>query len=141
MAALIIAIGNPMRHDDGVAHRVEIPRNVARRAVLQLTPEIAAEVAHYETVVFVDADVSAKEVRIGPVDTAPSPGLLALLLAHVCRPAEIVAIARALFGFSGHAYTCHIPVSDLSEGEGLSRSASQFSQQASRAIDGLITAI
>jgi Ni,Fe-hydrogenase maturation factor len=134
MPALVIAIGNPLRRDDGVAHRVPTPPGVEMRAVLQLTPEIAAEIAHYDTVVFVDADIDASQVRVEPVDSAPSPSPLT----HVSRPSEIVALARSLFGFAGEAYTCRIPVSDLSEGEELSRSTSQFADQAAREIDSLL---
>lgn len=130
MGALVITIGNPMRRDDGVAHLVQIPPEVERRAVLQLTPELAAEIVLYNTVVFIDADINAKQLRIEQVQATPAPSLLT----HVARPSEIVALARSLFGFSGRAYICHIPVSDLSEGEGLSGSASAFAEQAAREI-------
>jgi Ni,Fe-hydrogenase maturation factor len=135
MAAVVIVIGNPVRRDDGVAHhvRVETP-GVATRAVLQLTPEMAEEVAPYSTVIFVDADVNAQQLRIQPIDAVPAPSALT----HVLRPAEIVAMARTLFGFSGSAYTCHIPVSDLSEGEGISTSAQALARQAGAEIDNLL---
>jgi Ni,Fe-hydrogenase maturation factor len=132
MRTLVIAIGNPLRRDDGVAHHVLIPPGADRRAVLQLTPEMAEEIAGYDSVVFLDADVNAKELRIEPVDSLPS----ASALTHVARPSEIVAIARALFGFTGRAHICRIPVSDLSEGEGLSPRTESFAQQASRAVAG-----
>jgi Ni,Fe-hydrogenase maturation factor len=134
MPAIVIAIGNPMRRDDGVAHRVRLMPGVETRAVLQLTPEMAEEIAPYSTVVFVDADVNAKQVRMEPVDSAPVPPALT----HVSRPAEIVAMARTLFRFSGSAYTCHIPVSDLSEGEGISESTQRFARQAGAEIDNLL---
>jgi len=133
MRTLVIAIGNPLRRDDGVAHHVLIPPGADRRSVLQLTPEIAEEIAGFDSVVFLDGDVTAKEVRIESVDSLPS----ASTLTHVARPAEIVALARALFGFTGRACTCRIPVSDLSEGEGLSPRTETFARQASRAVAGL----
>lgn len=136
MRTLVIAIGNPLRRDDGAAHHVSIPPGADSRAVLQLTPEIAEEIAGYDSVVFLDADVAAKQVQIEPVDSLP----LTSALTHVSRPAEIVAIARALFGFTGRAYTCRIPVSDLSQGEGLTPLTETFAQQASRALsDGCYT--
>lgn len=133
MRTLVIAIGNPLRRDDGVAHHVLIPPDADRRAVLQLTPEMAGEIAGYDSVVFVDADVDAKQVEMEPVDTVVAPPALT----HVSRPPEIVALARALFGFTGRAYACRIPVCDLSEGEGLSPRTATFAQQASRAVAGL----
>ncbi len=41
MPAIVIAIGNPLRRDDGVAHHVRITPGVETRTVLQLTPEMA----------------------------------------------------------------------------------------------------
>ncbi len=135
MPGLVIAIGNPLRRDDGVAHHVHTPPDIERRAVLQLSPEMAEELVGYDPVVFVDADVSAPELRIEAVDSLPSSSSLT----HVCRPSEIVALARALFEFSGQAYTCRIPVSDLSEGEGLSQSATQLATQAAQSISQFLT--
>jgi Ni,Fe-hydrogenase maturation factor len=129
MPALVIAIGNPLRRDDGVAHLVKAPR-VRQQSVLQLTPEISAELAPYRTVVFVDADVNAEQVRIEPVQDAPGHSSLT----HASRPSEVVALARALFGFSGRAYTCHIPAHDFSAGEGLSLAAQSLASDAAREI-------
>jgi hydrogenase maturation protease len=140
MPALVISIGNPLRRDDGVAHQVRIPEGIERRTVLQLTPEMAEEIARYDAVIFIDASigagVDAEQVRLEPVDTSGSTSPLS----HVSSPAQIVALARSLSGFSGKAYTCRLPVSDLSEGEGLSRSASRFAEQAALEIDELMAA-
>lgn len=132
MSALVIAIGNRMRRDDGAAHRVlELlggRKDLKTRAVLQLTPEIAEELQPHSVVVFVDADVMAGKVRIEAVNSLPSHSPLT----HVSRPAEIVALARALFDFTGEAYTCHVPASDLSAGEGLSHQTERFAREAAR---------
>jgi Ni,Fe-hydrogenase maturation factor len=137
MPALVIAIGNPLRHDDGVAHHVaRLLGDIETRSVFQLTPELAEEMALYDPVVFVDADVNTQQVQMEPVASAlaPSP------LTHVLRPAEIVALAGALFGFTGHAYTCRIPVSDLSEGEGLSPDTMRLAEQAALSISNASSA-
>jgi Ni,Fe-hydrogenase maturation factor len=134
MPALVIAIGNPLRRDDGAAHSVRIRPGIESRSVLQLAPEIAEEIARYNPVLFIDADVSAKRVRIHPVDSASA----APPLTHVSSPGEIVALARELFGFSGCVYTCHIPASDFSAGIGLSPRAKRFVRQAALEIDNLL---
>ncbi len=134
MPALVIAIGNPLRRDDGVAHSVRIRRRVESRAVMQLTPEMAEEIARYDPVLFIDADVSAKRVWIDALDSVAAPSALT----HVSGPAEIVALARKLFGFSGRVYTCHIPAGDFSEGVGLSPRAKRFARQAAVEIDNLL---
>ena len=141
MAALVIAIGNPMRGDDGAAHRVldvlGARTGVERRAVMQLTPEIAEEIGSHDAVVFVDADVSVTQTRIDAVGSMPCPSTLT----HVSRPAEIVALARILFGFSGPAYVCRLPATDFSERTGLSPSAEGFVHTAAREIDRLLSRI
>ena len=111
MRRLAIAIGNPLRGDDGVAHQVHIP-GFERQDVLQLTPELAEEIASFELVVFLDASMTATKLHLEPV--GPSAGSP---LTHFCSPGEIVALARGLFGFAGRAYLCHIPASDFSSDE------------------------
>ncbi|HTW65677.1 MAG TPA: hydrogenase maturation protease [Bryobacteraceae bacterium] len=133
MPALVIAIGNPLRGDDGVARRVAelvAHEHIETRRVMQLTPELAAEIARYDSVIFVDASLSSTEVRMESIANRPSVPQLT----HVSTPGEIVALSRALFGFSGRAHACHIPVRDLSAGEGLSPRATAFAEQAASAI-------
>jgi Ni,Fe-hydrogenase maturation factor len=134
MAALVIAVGNTLRGDDGAAHCVPLPAGVQRRAVLQLTPEIAAELAGCDPVVFLDADQCARGLLLEHVEPAPFPALLA----HVARPAEIIALARTLFGFSGQAYTCRIPAVDFAAGAPLSRRTRKLARQAGREIARLL---
>ena len=123
MKVLCIAIGNSLRGDDGVAHRVaermEARDEVVACGVFQLTPEIAPEMARAETVVFIDADIDAREAAIEPVTTA---GVRGAPLAHSMTPCEIVCLAERLYGFAGQAYLCRIPVESF-DGEGLSDTA------------------
>jgi len=138
ISSLVITIGNTLRGGDAAAHRVlkSIPESahIHKRSVTQLTPEIAAEIANYATVVFVDADVRALDIEIAPVvdELAPS------LLTHVLRPSEVVGLARILFGFHGKAYLCRIPLIDLSAGLRVSPEAQQLAQRAAEEIDSLI---
>jgi hydrogenase maturation protease len=125
MSGLIITIGNPLRRDDGVAHVVaeRLPRDprIRVRPVLQLTPEIAAEIEGYDSVVFVDADVTVARLTMAPVNESE----LCPALTHASTPPEIVELSRSLFGFAGTALLCRIPVDDLTSGEGLSRRAAE----------------
>ncbi len=117
---ILIAIGNPLRRDDGVAHRVVellgAHPKYDTRCCLQLAPELAAEIAAYHTVVFLDADAGVSQIRwdevAAPIESAP--------LSHAATASDVIAIARELFGFSGQAWTCRLPVCDFSHGEGLS---------------------
>ncbi len=127
---ILIAIGNTLRRDDGVAHRVLQllgPDTAGEsRSVLQLTPEMAEEIAPYRTVVFLDADAAAPELSIDDIPAAP----LQPPLTHIVGPAEIVALSRTLFGFTGRALLCRLPASNLSHGEGLSPVAEAAAAQA-----------
>jgi hydrogenase maturation protease len=140
MRALAIAIGNPLRRDDGVAHHVleslDATADIEKQSVQQLTPELAEQIRSYDTVIFVDAHANAKYPMIQPVNKVFAP----MPLTHVASAAELVAVARALFGFSGNAYMCRVPASDFSEGEGLSERSRGFVRQAAREIEHIIGA-
>ena len=119
MRTLLIACGNPLRGDDGAAH--EVLRLIAPapdRATLtvhQLTPELAQEMAGFDRVLFLDADVQCGRPVVEPVPawTSRSP------LTHAANPAEILALSSALFGFGGEAYVCRIPARDFAPREAL----------------------
>lgn len=138
MRALLIATGNRLRRDDGVAHTVleqlGSVRDVESRALLQLTPEVAEDIAGYDTIIFIDADVRMAALSIEALNQVPtSPALT-----HVSGPAEIVELSRALFGFAGRAFLCRIPGDDFSSGEGLSRRASALARQAAEKLEKLL---
>jgi hydrogenase maturation protease len=120
---LFLAIGNPLRGDDGVAQAVldqlEAHERVVMRSLHQLAPEVAEEIAAYATVVFLDADQSAGEVILETVDERPTRRSLT----HISSPGEIVVLARALFGFTGEALLCRIPATDFAPQHCLSRQA------------------
>jgi Ni,Fe-hydrogenase maturation factor len=136
--ALVVALGNPLRRDDGVAHHVlkllAWFLDVESQTLLQLTPEIAEEIACYKVVMFIDADTTAADLCIEPVDESPSLPVLT----HVSTPAAIVALSRTLYGFAGRAFLCRIPVDDLSPGEGLSRRASVLAVRAAEELETLL---
>ena len=121
MQTLLIAIGNTLRRDDGVGHRVlellgPMPEVRVRR-LQQLTPETAAELPGAGRVIFVDADAEGGEVRIEPL---PASGGRVTPIGHAIRPPEIVVLSEKLYGFRGAAFLCRIPARDFSEGETLS---------------------
>ncbi|HME09269.1 MAG TPA: hydrogenase maturation protease [Bryobacteraceae bacterium] len=140
LRTLLIATGNRLRRDDGVAQSVlerlgPASGGVETRALLQLTPEVAEDIAPYDAVIFIDADAGATELGLAQLDELPSSAVLT----HVSRPADIVALSRALFGFTGRAFLCRIPVDDLSLGEGLSRRASAIAAQATEMVRALLS--
>jgi Ni,Fe-hydrogenase maturation factor len=132
MRTLFIASGNSLRGDDGVAHRVLelLGASAEARSVMQLTPELAAEIAGFDTVIFLDAAVGIQTVTMEDV---PKPRAAATLT-HVSRPAEIVALSTALFGFRGRALECRIPAADFAAAQQLSPVAERFANEAARLL-------
>lgn len=134
---LVIGFGNELRGDDGVGPRVA--RIVAEWnwpelagiAVHQLTPELAAEVAKADRVVFVDASVDVD----GPVrwrsisaETAPAS------LGHVVTPRWLLGMAEQMFGHTPEAWFVTIPARNLGYGEVLSSAAAGDVRTVSRQI-------
>ena len=133
MRVLLISVGNHLRRDDGVAHAVtQLPgaADFESRALIQLTPEVAEDIAGYDAVIFLDADARAADSNIETLDESRSVSALT----HVSSPAEIVELSRTLFGFAGQAFLCRIPVDDLSFGEGLSFRAREHAARAAREL-------
>jgi hydrogenase maturation protease len=124
MRAMFIAVGNALRRDDGVAHRVldllGPVANVVTHDVLQLMPEIAEEIAPAEVVVFIDAHTEPGRPRLEPVRGRSRSWSS---LAHAMTPEELVALSGNLYGFRGECFLCHVPGVDFSEGESLTEEA------------------
>ncbi len=141
MNALLIAIGNSLRHDDGAARHAAILLRASCDAEVriktQLTPETAAEFAGRDHVVFLDADAAAAKVSLEAVRDVCSPASLT----HTLGPREVVALARALYGFAGRAWLCRIPARDFSPTPGLSPRARSGAAEAARRLLRLLDQI
>lgn len=134
MRTLLIPIGNSLRRDDGIAHavleRIDSRCDFDVRPVLQLTPEIAGDIARYDAVWFLDADAGATQLTIGAMSESPRSSSLT----HVATPEQVIELSRKLFGFAGQAFVCRIPATDFSYGEGLTLNAEELADSAAREI-------
>ncbi len=127
-AVLVIAWGNPLREDDGLAwHVLEGLRRLRPRPGLpplhlrhahQLTPELAEAVSHAAGVVFVDAcrDGRPGEIRCQPV--LPAAG--SNPLAHSLSPQGLLLYAEALYGRAPHAVAVSVTGERFGLGDQLS---------------------
>ncbi|HVO10550.1 MAG TPA: hydrogenase maturation protease [Vicinamibacteria bacterium] len=127
-AVLVIAWGNPLREDDGLAwHVLEGLRRLRPRPGLlplhlrhahQLTPELAEPVSRAAGVVFVDAR------RDGPVGAIRSetvePASGSNPLAHSLSPQGVLLYAEALYGRAPQAVVVSITGERFGLGEELS---------------------
>jgi hydrogenase maturation protease len=137
---LVIGYGSTLRGDDAagprVAEAVDQLQLPGVRALMPplLTPELAAETAQAETVVFVDATAApAQEVRLEKLKPSPS----SQLLGHAADPAILLALTRDVFGSLPHAWLLTIPVKNFAIGEGLSEQAQRGVAEAIRQVRAL----
>jgi hydrogenase maturation protease len=141
-AVLVIAWGNPLREDDGVAwHVLEGLRRLQPRPSLpllrlrhahQLTPELAEPVSHAAGVVFVDArrQGAPGQVLTEPVSAAPAPGPFA----HALSPQALLLYAESLYGRAPTAAVVSIAGERFGMGEGLSPAVQKAIPRAIRAV-------
>jgi len=136
VSTLVVGIGNTLRGDDGVGPFVIDLLRAARagwlelRTVLGPMPELAGELPGHDTVVFVDADVRAREVTLSPLATDERDRL------HRFALARVVKMARAL-GFVGRAWICSVPVTSFDAGEKLSPEAVLAAGRAAAVVLGV----
>lgn len=124
---LVIAYGNPLRCDDGVAWQAaeEIRRKLPARTqiicVHQLTPELAEEVSRADTVIFLDAS------RTGEPGRVECRALLAehsrLDFSHHLVPGQVLAICAQLYGVVPRGFLISIGGQCFDHGEKLSPAA------------------
>jgi hydrogenase maturation protease len=119
---LLIGYGNELRRDDGVgpavARLVEGWRRegVETLAVHQLTPELAERLAEVDIVIFLDASLKPPAVCLRRLE----PATTWTALGHHAAPAELLALAGALYNRAPTTWLLTIPVADLGAGVGFS---------------------
>jgi len=128
--ALIVAYGNPMRSDDGVAWRAaeilasKFPESYMEILRLhQLTPELADTARNFRCVIFVDAAscddplnkpgaIRVAEIRGGAAERAR--------FSHVLSPQKVLDLAVQLYGASPRAFVITVVGDNFNHGASLS---------------------
>jgi hydrogenase maturation protease len=117
---LVLAIGNPLRGDDGAGPAAVRGLELDGADVVvahQLVPEHAALVARAPLVVFVDARAGGAPGAIVEEPVAPGG---ASPLSHHLAPGQLLALATALHGAAPPAIALSIAAAELGVREGLS---------------------
>jgi hydrogenase maturation protease len=125
---LIVAYGNPLRSDDGVAWRAAdslegklASSNVEILRTHQLTPEVAEISSRVEAVIFVDAASKDGASRPGEIREAPIvPIKETPSFSHHLSPGAVMALTRDLYGASPHASSVTLTGQCFDHGESLS---------------------
>jgi hydrogenase maturation protease len=126
MTVLVVGYGNTFRCDDGIGYQVaetvaewQLPQ-VRSIAVHQLLPELAADIAEVEIVVFVDAvvaiDSPAPNITIAPLIAGED----ATFSTHIFTPHLLLGITQKLYCATPIAYLLTIPAIDFTLGANLS---------------------
>lgn len=143
--AVLLACGNSLREDDGVALRIaeaaqqSIPATQLRIiAAQQWTPELAAELADARLAIFVDANAADEP---GAIRVAPIKARGEQVETHRLDPATILGLAEALCGRAPeHAVLLTIGASSFGYGEQMSRAVCDAIPKAVR-LAATLTAI
>lgn len=135
---LVIGIGNPLRGDDGVGALLaeqaamltaaEPGGPVAVRSVQQLTPELAAELAHLDAVLFIDAwpapvGADPQLIAVPPAVVAGGPtgsSSGSHSDSHRLEPAALLTVSQALYGRAPAAQLLLVPAQAFEHGTALS---------------------
>jgi hydrogenase maturation protease len=144
MDYLIIGYGNTLRGDDGAGQRVAERvsdwnlTNARSLCLHQLTPEVAAEIAEAEVVIFVDALTPTEEtitqVQITQLEAEETPSQWA----HFQDPRSLLLLTQKLYGKTPIAYQVGIPAENFAFGESLSTTTEAAVEQALAEIHKLI---
>lgn len=131
---LLIGIGNPLRGDDGVGRLLaeeleaidDASVSIRVRSVHQLTPELVADLAGVDRVLFIDAWLSpaapaAPELQRLPASAPRSVACSeAALNSHHLTAAQLLTLARSLWHADPEAAMLRIPATDIAHGTRLS---------------------
>jgi hydrogenase maturation protease len=143
--ALLLACGNSLRQDDGVGLRIAeaaeqlFPATRLRIvAAQQFTPEMAADLAATELVIFVDASAADEP---GAIRVIPLAAREELPETHRLDPAALLALAQSLCGHApARAFALTIGAGHFGYGEEISGPLRQAVPRALRLVTNLVTA-
>ena len=139
---LVIGYGNDLRGDDGAgvcaASRLAEDSSGHRTIVTQqLTPDLAADIARAECVIFVDAYPAADYTAPLRVEKVPvDEGRSSSPLGHRSDPVQLIGLARHLFGVAPEAWVVGIPAFCFDAGETISPRTAHWVDEAVALIEG-----
>ena len=122
---LVIAIGNPLRSDDGLAWRAadELAKELSTSEleiirVHQLTPELAEDVRHAKRVIFVDAAASGEPGTVKCERMHPSAGESGS--SHHLTPGTLLQLSATLYAAKPTTFLVSVAGQNFEHGELLS---------------------
>jgi len=141
---LIVAYGNPLRGDDGIAwHVAELLRRKLSSdeadilCVHQLMPELAEAVSRSSGTIFIDSREDGEPGQIYQARVAQQADTS--FSTHVLTPAQVMALADALYGNGPEAYELSATGESFQHSEELSERLKTALPQMVEAVHHLTT--
>jgi hydrogenase maturation protease len=142
MRALVIAYGNPLRGDDGIAWRIANEmrgagsNDIRVLCVHQLMPELAEAVSESEIVVFLDAaaDGEAGLARCRSIEPQSQP----MRFWHHMTPGELLGLCERLYATKPLSFLVTVPGECFENSDTLSDAAASAIPQALTVLRELI---
>jgi hydrogenase maturation protease len=143
LRVVVLAVGNPLRGDDGAAWRVaeHVERHWQSHALevllgQQVLPEWAVALAGADVAYFVDAAIGRERVSLEPLQAAPRQATTAAT--HSLGPASVLRMAIDLFGAAAESYLLALPADDFDFSERLSPRTRQAVSDAIQILDRVL---
>jgi len=139
---LVVAYGNPLRCDDGVAWQAaeEIRRKLASFVevicVHQLTPELAEEASRADMVIFLDATDNGDPGKVVCQTVSAEP--MQTRFSHHLTPAQLLVLCDRLYGSKPPGFLISISGECFDHGEGLSPAAINALPRSVAAVSDLL---
>jgi hydrogenase maturation protease len=139
---LVIAYGNPLRCDDGVAWQAaeEIRRKLPSLAevvcVHQLAPELAEEISRAGTVIFLDATGDGDPGEVTCKTVSPEP--IGPRFSHHLVPAQVLALCDQLYEAKPRGFLISISGQCFDHGDGLSPATMNALPQSVAVVSDLV---
>jgi hydrogenase maturation protease len=145
---LIVAYGNPMRCDDGIAWRAAdafalkfSESDVEILRLHQLTPELADTVRNVRVVIFVDAascDASRSKPGMIRFEAIRGGTSQPVRFSHVLSPTKVLDLALQLYGASPRAFVITVTGENFGHGDSLSAPVASALPELVASIERLI---
>lgn len=122
---LVIAIGNPLRSDDGLAWRAadelakeDVGSEVKIVKVHQLTPEHAESASQTDLMIFIDAAGSGDPGTVHSLELTGRDEVASF--SHSLTPQSLLTLAKKLYEKAPKAFLVSMPGKSFDHGESLS---------------------
>jgi hydrogenase maturation protease len=141
---LLLACGNPLRSDDGVAWKIAetfeqnpVHAGVKVIAAMQFTPELVEDLRDADTVAFVDASATSPAGEVSIVPLSPAEAAPRTFTHHM-PPDALLRLTQEIYGkLPQRAYAVTVGADSFELGETLTDAVQAAIPKAVAALQGL----